>query len=202
MKKFTLIIIIFFFASVIIIVMFGFLYNQQQKIQAINNGNPPVALTVEEAAAHSTSDDCYLIVNNKIYDVSSYIGQHPGGKKSIIERCGQEAGKIFSAIHSNFAWNLLASYYIGDVVGAVNNSNISSAPETLKRIEDFVKKAYPQAEIINVKPKNDFYVAKIIDHNKLYEIHIDNSGKILQVEVENDELDWSIWDTDSDDILH
>lgn len=69
-----------------------------------------------EVAKHSTKDDCYLIVKNIVYDVTTYIDKHPGGKSKIVNKCGQESTSVFAAIHSNFAWNLLAKYYIADLV--------------------------------------------------------------------------------------
>jgi len=70
---------------------------------------------MEEVSKHSLANDCYLVINNKAYGVSGYLDQHPGGRKAIIEQCGQEASRVFSAIHSNFAWDLLKNYYIADV---------------------------------------------------------------------------------------
>jgi cytochrome b involved in lipid metabolism len=73
-------------------------------------------LTAANVAKHSTATDCYLIVKGSVYNVTPFIGQHPGGRDRIIEMCGQEATEIFSAIHSNFAWNLLKDFYIGSLV--------------------------------------------------------------------------------------
>ncbi|MFA6422029.1 MAG: cytochrome b5 domain-containing protein [Candidatus Buchananbacteria bacterium] len=97
-----------------------------------NNSNKPVsktkinqpttppksqpALNATEISKHSSANDCYLIVKNKVYNVSSYIGSHPGGRNKITSNCGTEVTGIFAQIHSNFAWNLLNKYYIGDVI--------------------------------------------------------------------------------------
>lgn len=82
---------------------------------AISN-NPSKTFTAEEVAKHNIKTDCYLIVSNQVYDVSSYISKHPGGVRRIVDVCGQETSQIFASIHSNFAWNLLKEYYIGDIV--------------------------------------------------------------------------------------
>ncbi|MBP7006848.1 MAG: hypothetical protein KBC44_01160 [Candidatus Pacebacteria bacterium] len=73
-------------------------------------------LSSTEVAKHSTREDCYLIVKNIVYDVTTYIDKHPGGKSKIVNKCGQESSSAFAAIHSNFAWNLLAKYYVADLV--------------------------------------------------------------------------------------
>jgi cytochrome b involved in lipid metabolism len=77
--------------------------------------NATPTLSAAQVATHNQPNDCYLIVNNKVYDVTTYIGRHPGGKKSIYDRCGQESSAIFAAIHSNSAWNLLNKYYVADL---------------------------------------------------------------------------------------
>ncbi len=87
---------------------------------------PGVNLSLEEIAKHNSETDCYLIVNNSVYSVASFIDKHPGGRKKILDMCGGEATKIFSAIHSNFAWNLLKNYYIGNVGGTLDATKLES----------------------------------------------------------------------------
>ncbi len=72
-------------------------------------------LTAATIAKHTTPNDCYLLVKGKVYDVSSYISQHPGGRREITSKCGQEVTGVFTSIHSNFAWDLLGKYQIGVV---------------------------------------------------------------------------------------
>lgn len=71
--------------------------------------------TLSEVAKHSTPSDCYLVINNKVYNVSSFIGSHPGGARNITNNCGKEVTGIFAQIHSNRAWDLLIKYYIGSI---------------------------------------------------------------------------------------
>ena len=219
MKKITLSVIIIFILVIIIAFVGSNLDTTKAKPKApvnnisinsngINHINPPKinlknlnfnlgqstkdSFTINEVSKHNSENDCYLIINNKVYDVSSYIGYHPGGLWSIVSFCGKEATGIFARIHSNRAWDLLRRYKIGTI--------ITNKPDTtfqvLTAISDAFKKANPDAEIIRVSPKKDFYVAKIIYQGKLYEVHIDNSGKIINEEAESD---WSLWENDKDD---
>jgi len=157
----------------------------------------PDSVTMAEITKHNSRNDCYLVINNKVYDVSAYIsgGYHPGGSRIIISYCGREVTGIFARIHSNRAWDLLKKYKIG----AITTNKQDIKPQILTAISDALKKANPNAEIIKVRPKTNYYVAKIVFNGKLYEVHINYDGKIFQEEVEDDEADWSLWEKDNDD---
>lgn len=155
----------------------------------------PGTFTTDEVSKHSQNDDCYLIINNNVYDVSSYISYHPGGARNITSRCGDELTGIFARIHSNRAWDLLKKYKIGTIA----TNLIDTTPQMLNAIEDALIGANPDVDVIKVTPKQDFYIVKLIFNKKLYEIHISNSGRIIQEEIEDDESDWSIWESDNDD---
>lgn len=70
--------------------------------------------TTEEVAAHNNESDCWMILDGKVYDVTNYANEHPGGG-SMLRGCGMDATQMFSQ-HSNNAWKLLDQFYIGDVV--------------------------------------------------------------------------------------
>merc|ERR1719331_1899100 len=40
-------------------------------------------ITVEEVAAHDKPGDVWIIVNNKVIDVSEFVKTHPGGEAAI-----------------------------------------------------------------------------------------------------------------------
>ena len=197
MKKITLSVLFIFCLSLAGIFSMSLLFPpiDSATTQVIVSNSP---LTTTEVAGHNTDADCYLLIKNKVYDVSTYIGKHPGGKSTITNRCGKEVTGIFASIHSNFAWDLLNDYYIGELVSD-NSVSTSDTLSQLDSIQKILEDHYLNADIISVKPKDSFYVAKIIYENSLYEIHIDPSGIIISEEVENDEYDWSSWDVDSDD---
>lgn len=79
-----------------------------------------VILSVAEVAKHNSASDCWLIIENKVYDVSEYLGTHPGGGGIIIQYCGTEATHAFETKgtgtdHSKTAWSHLDSIYLGDL---------------------------------------------------------------------------------------
>jgi len=91
-------------------------------------GQPTVTgsttISAQEVAMHNSPDDCWIIISNKVYDVSSYIKLHPGGSDTIMPYCGEEATHAFETKdlsreedHSGFAYSHLDSLYVGDLGG-------------------------------------------------------------------------------------
>lgn len=74
--------------------------------------------SVEEVSTHATPDDCWLIVNARVYDVTDYLRLHPGGQRTITKWCGKESTTAFvtedgRGEHSPAAWNDLEHYLVG-----------------------------------------------------------------------------------------
>lgn len=84
-------------------------------------GPARAAFTVEEVSLHGTADDCWLIIEGKVYDVTGFISRHPGGA-AIAQGCGTDATVLFETRpmgsgtpHSAQARSVRESYYIGDM---------------------------------------------------------------------------------------
>jgi cytochrome-b5 reductase len=71
--------------------------------------------TPEEVKKHKTVEDCWMILNGKVYDITKYISFHPGGK-TIMGAAGKDGTELFNKYHpwvnANF---LLEKYQIGFV---------------------------------------------------------------------------------------
>jgi cytochrome b involved in lipid metabolism len=70
-----------------------------------------------QVMTHSTASDCYTIVGTNVYDVTSWITKHPGGKDAILGLCGKDGTEQFSLQHgtSAKAQAALASFLIGTI---------------------------------------------------------------------------------------
>lgn len=71
--------------------------------------------TAEEVALHNTENDCWIIVDDKVYDVTDYISDHPGGDSIMNNAGGDSSIGVHGPQHPASMWDVLALYYIGDI---------------------------------------------------------------------------------------
>eukprot|EP01126_Amoeba_proteus_P062689 TRINITY_DN8568_c0_g1_i7.p1 TRINITY_DN8568_c0_g1~~TRINITY_DN8568_c0_g1_i7.p1 ORF type:complete len:265 (+),score=62.33 TRINITY_DN8568_c0_g1_i7:512-1306(+) len=70
--------------------------------------------TMEEVSKHSTPKDCWMVISGKVYNVSKFVDEHPGGE-IILEGAGKDATQLFEEDfpHSRAAVSQLRDYVIG-----------------------------------------------------------------------------------------
>lgn len=56
-------------------------------------------LTYEQVLAHNSKTDCWVIIHDKVYDVTTFMLEHPGGSAIILKYAGKDATKAFDPIH-------------------------------------------------------------------------------------------------------
>ncbi|XP_013407405.1 cytochrome b5-like [Lingula anatina] len=67
-----------------------------------------------EVREQSENGKTWLIIYNKVYDVTEFKYEHPGGEHILNQYSGDDASSIFVYInHSEFALNLMNKYLIG-----------------------------------------------------------------------------------------
>lgn len=52
-----------------------------------------------DVAKHATKEDCWAAVDGTVYNLTSWIQQHPGGPDRIIALCGTDATSAFTNQH-------------------------------------------------------------------------------------------------------
>ncbi|EEB91475.1 hypothetical protein MPER_10155 [Moniliophthora perniciosa FA553] len=72
---------------------------------------------VEELEQHSTKDKLWVLISGKVYDVTKFIDEHPGGDEVILAEAGaRDATEAFEDVgHSDEARALLPGMLVGDI---------------------------------------------------------------------------------------
>lgn len=70
----------------------------------------------EEIVEHKNKNSCWIILHDKVYDVSKFLDEHPGGEEVLLEQGGTDATENFEDVgHSTDARDLLPEYFIGEI---------------------------------------------------------------------------------------
>ena len=91
--------------------------------------------TLEEVSKHTEKNDCWIIIENKVYDVTYFLGEHPGGDYIILSHAGKDCTGVFEDIgHSFAATKMLNQYLIGSLSDPVAVTPvIATLPATDKK---------------------------------------------------------------------
>jgi len=75
--------------------------------------------TLSEVSEHETYDDCWIVLFDKVFDVTNFLLEHPGGEDVILENAGRDATLSFQGVgHSALALRGLDDYLVGIVCHA------------------------------------------------------------------------------------
>lgn len=165
-KKITTISLFIFWAVVTAIMTAGLITYQNSKNTLTNSNNnssstnsvltdktlvsgQKLTLNLTEIQKHNSKNNCWLIINNKVYDFTTYLTSHPGGVGTIVPYCGKDGTVAFDSKgrsgHSSYANSLLAQYYVGDL-----NQNIST-----QQIQQNIKSTNTVAPVLKNEDDED-----------------------------------------------
>lgn len=106
---------------VIIIMTGGLAYGQQSGVNpgptSEGQADASQTYTAADVAAHNTAADCWAIINDGVYDLTTWIPRHPGGERAIEGLCGKDGSAAFNAQHGGGAAQqaILADLKVGVV---------------------------------------------------------------------------------------
>lgn len=73
--------------------------------------------SLSDIKLHSNKTSCWTAINGSVYDLTTWIPQHPGGAQAILSLCGQDGTQAFTQQHglSKGVQRTLAMFKIGDL---------------------------------------------------------------------------------------
>ena len=88
-----------------------------------NKGGKPTSttdntITLDEVSKHSSLDDGWIILYDKVYNITEWIPNHPGGS-IILQGLGKDSTSLWESIHGHqsnkeyILTKLLPKYQIG-----------------------------------------------------------------------------------------
>jgi cytochrome b involved in lipid metabolism len=119
----------FIFGLIMVLIVGGslfFVFNKREEkkqkieIKKVEQETPKKSsFSMSDVAKHNNENDCWIVIDGKVYDVTSYIESHPGGKV-MANFCGQDGSLAFATKgknkpHSPAAYEILKTLYIGDL---------------------------------------------------------------------------------------
>jgi L-lactate dehydrogenase (cytochrome) len=56
-------------------------------------------LSWEEVSKHSSRASCWVVIRDTVYDVTTFLDDHPGGAKSILRHGGKDGTEEYESLH-------------------------------------------------------------------------------------------------------
>lgn len=97
---------------------------KSNKTRKMKGGKANKKYTMQQVAKHNKKEDGWLVINKKVYDVTTWIDKHPGG--AVIENyLGRDATKAFKSVgHPEYVMKtILPKYYIGMLQDKTRKNN-------------------------------------------------------------------------------
>ena len=153
---------------------------------AVQVTKPAVSLSSLEISKHNSASDCWMMIERGVYDITSYLPNHPGGINTILPYCGKDGASAFAAIeHSSYAQQLLASYYLGELTAVqITQPNIT-IPVSPPNIAVPIVNPAPNSTQPPANPPNTsqptYTLAQISTHNSAGSCWATMTGKVYDI---------------------
>ncbi|KAI7847680.1 acyl-CoA dehydrogenase/oxidase [Circinella umbellata] len=76
--------------------------------------------TRAEVAKHTSEDDCWIIIDSEVYDVTTFADMHPGGAQLLIEYGGKDVTDDFYGLHRQ---EVIVKYAPRLKIGTIENES-------------------------------------------------------------------------------
>ncbi|KAK0185061.1 FMN-dependent dehydrogenase-domain-containing protein [Armillaria mellea] len=121
-----------------------------------------MGFTLQQVAEHTTASSCWVIIKDRVYDVTDFLSEHPGGAQIILKYAGKDATLAYEPIHPPDALerNLPPSKHLGSL-----NTDVALRMEGLRanrkktkdelRAEQALRERLPLNRILSLSDMED-----------------------------------------------
>ena len=91
-------------------------------------------ISLAELAEHKTSDSVWTAIDGKVYDVTPFLDDHPGGEEVLRDKAGEDSSVGYHDTgHSDEANKMLVKYLVGSLsaedAAELKKNEVASAPK-------------------------------------------------------------------------
>ncbi|KAK0546445.1 hypothetical protein OC846_004211 [Tilletia horrida] len=84
-------------------------------------------ITLDELKQHNLQEDLWLLVHGKVYNVTTFMDEHPGGDEVLLSEAGKDATEAFEDVgHSDDARKLLPPLLVGTIEEGVSKPRVKT----------------------------------------------------------------------------
>ncbi|SCU86780.1 LADA_0E00254g1_1 [Lachancea dasiensis] len=100
------------------------------------------SICASEVLLHNKEDDCWVVIDDFVYDLTNFINQHPGGPAVIKFNAGKDVTALFSALHAPDVIEKFIpdSDRLGPLEGHMPSEHVCPPPATGESPEDIQRK--------------------------------------------------------------
>ncbi len=78
---------------------------------------PPPLYSYEEVARHCTQEDCWVVIDKQVYDITRLLPDHPDEELMLLCRAGKDATAEFKAVHfMDVLGKPMSDFFVGHVI--------------------------------------------------------------------------------------
>ncbi|KAF2396347.1 Inositolphosphorylceramide-B hydroxylase [Trichodelitschia bisporula] len=95
--------------------------------------------TRTDVQSHKTLKSCYVTIGNKVFDITDFLEDHPGGGALILEYGGKDIKDILadevSHTHTDTAYEILDEHLVGFLADGASGTAIKSKPDAIPPVQ-------------------------------------------------------------------
>ena len=118
-----------------------------------------MSYSLQEVANHNTKDDCWLVINDEVYDVTEFMDEHPGGASMLKMVAGKDATLHFEELHKP---EILSSIGAEFKIGVIGDGSVVE-----EAFEEAVEEAFEEeaGTAATTAAGNVYSMAEVAKHN-------------------------------------